>query len=320
MRARFLTVILGTLPLTPAENQGGYPAKFVEKARIEIPALQATTIPPVWTAHALLVAEHPRSSGPVFRAFSRTGDRIAEFTLAIPDAALINVYSHRFALGFDGSLGVGGSAYASDSTGGAFVARISADGQRRTLARLTPLAVPDAVTVAADGSIWVASPGPVEREDPRQDYPVILRVDSSGAPPATVLRRSDLKAPSRLLAPCFLVASPDRIGWYSKAARTYLEFSLDGRLLDRFHGVDDSAGRDIYGAALCADGSAYVGVQVRAGSGATVGWGIYSLDRLHRAWSFTAMPGKGILLGCDGSQLVAVTGPTTVSWFERSGN
>lgn len=320
MQLRFVTVLLGAFPLISAEGQGGHTIEFVEKARIEIPALRVTTIPPVWTAHALLLAEYPRSSAPVFRAFNRAGNLVAEFTLAIPDAALITVSSHRFALGFDGALGVGGSAYASDSAGAAYVAWISADGQQRTVARLAPLAVPDAVTVAGDGTIWVASPGPVRREDPREDYPVILRFDRSGTLLGTVLRRSDLKAPSRLLAPCFLVASPDRVGWYSKGARAFLEFSLDGRLLERFDGADESGGRSVYGAALCADGSTYVGVQVHEPSGATVGWGIYSLDRPRRSWKFSPMPGRGILLGCDESQLVVVTGPTTVSWFERSGN
>jgi hypothetical protein len=320
MQPRFLIVILGIAPLMPAEDRGASSVEFVEKARTEIPALQAARFPPVWTAHALLLAEHSESAAPVFRAFDRTGGRMAEFTLAIPDATLITVLSHRFALGPDGSLAVGGSAYTRDQKGAAFVAWLSADGRPRALTRLSPLAAPDAVTMAADGMIWVASPGPVGREDPREDYPVILRFDRSGALLGTVLRRSELKARSRLLAPCFFVASPDRVGWYSKGARAYLEFSLEGRLLDRFESAEESGERRVNAVALCGDGSLYAGVQVHDAGGAAAGWGIYRFDRRLRVWKFTAMPGKGVLLGCEGDQLAAATGPSTVSWFERRGN
>lgn len=317
MRELLLVLLVGLASLEPAGAQEAQATPFVERARIEIPALRAAPMPPVWTADGLLMAQFAPLVAPVFRAFSRTGDRMAEFTLAIPGASMIIIPLKGFALGFDGSLGAAGSLYWTDSTEGAFVAWVSADGEERAFARLA--VPPDAVTVAADGTIWVSTPRPREESDPDADFPVILRFDKSGAPIKTILRWSDLKTSARWLTQCFLVASRDRVGWYSRGARAYLEFSLDGRLLDRFRAADESRGRAVDSVAMCADGTLYAGVAVLSGSGLIVGQGIYRLDRRERAWRFFPMPPPFLLFGCDGSQLVALTGPSTVSWLEPTG-
>lgn len=317
MRGLLLVLLVGLASLEPAGGQEAQTTPFAERARIEVPALRAAPVPPVWTADGLLVAQLAPLVAPVFRAFSRTGDRMAEFTLAIPGASMIILPLKGFALGFDGSLGVAGSLYWTDSTPGAFVAWVSADGEQRAVARLA--VPPDAVTVAADGTIWVSTPRPREESDPDGDYPVILRFDPSGGPIRTVLRWSDLETSARWLTQCFLVASRNRVGWYSRGARAYLEFSLDGRLLDRFRAADESRGHAVDSVALCADGSLYAGVAVLSGSGLIVGQGIYRLDRHERVWRYIPMPPPYMLLGCDGSRLVALTGPSTVSWLEPTG-
>lgn len=318
MRGLLLVVLVGLASLEPAGAQEAQTTPFVERARIEIPALRAAPIPPVWTADGLIVAQLAPLVAPVFRAFSRTGDRMAEFTLAIPGASMIIIPLKGFALGFDGSLGAAGSLYWTDSTEGAFVAWVSADGEQRAVARLA--VPPDAVTAAADGTIWVSTPRPREDSAPDADFPVILRFDKSGAPhqdDTAVVRPQDVRPVPDPMLPRGLARSRRLV--LEGGARAYLEFSLDGRLLDRFAAADESRGHAVDSVALCADGSLYAGVAVLSGSGLIVGQGIYRLDRHERIWRYIPMPRPFLLFGCGGSQLVALTDPSTVSWLQPTG-
>jgi hypothetical protein len=271
---------------------------LTEKESIEIQLLPGEGTPPVWSGGALLVVENLHSAAPVFRAFDGAGNQVSEFTFPIPGASLLNnVYSyHRFARGFDGSLAVAGSAYADDEQEWvAFVAWISADSRQQTVIRLPRrLSVPDAVAIAADGSIWVAAGGLVHRDAPDEDYDIIWRLDKSGRMLGSSIPRSTVTS-SPTPGASFLVSSSDRIGWYARGAGTYLEFSLDGRVINRFDGVPKDNSPSLFGFGLCDDGgftparNSMTAQERRRIGGSTVSTGNSVRG------SFTPCNGKGVI-------------------------
>lgn len=106
-----------------------------------------------WSGEALLLVEN-REDAPVIRVFDREAKEVFRFSLTIPEAAKIMVVNNSLARGSDGMLAVVGRAFSKDSRGSGFLALVSADGQEQTIVQLYPF-WPHAVTVAADGTIWV---------------------------------------------------------------------------------------------------------------------------------------------------------------------
>jgi hypothetical protein len=109
---------------------------------------------PWWRGGALLALDDGRETAPEIRAFDRAGKLAFQSVFTIPDGRLIRV--RLLARGYDGTVAVEGSAFSSDSRGGAFIAWLSADGRPQTILRTTPFAALD-VTVAADGTLWAAA-------------------------------------------------------------------------------------------------------------------------------------------------------------------
>ncbi len=121
------------------------------------------------------------------------------------------------------------------------------------------------------------------------------------------------------LASCFVV-SRDRVDWFSPAGRAYIEFSLDGRMLDQYRipEILASVNRTPY-PALCEDGSVHLGVIFNKGTDQRAGrngWGIFRLNRDTRQWELQPRSERwGMVFGCDGNAMVTTTDHKRIAWL-----
>ncbi len=274
-----------------------------------------------WSGGVLIAVQDRFSRAPVFRVFDREGRGTANHVFVIPEAARINVYA--FAGGGDGSLVVGGTAFTRDSRGANFLAWVSPDRSEQTTIRTSPFVV-SAVTMAADGTIWVAGHTKRNSAGEQWDYSqhLLRRYDRTGKLLGTSVPWSSLEAPVPHTLPpdnlSQLVSSADRVGWYSPRLRTYLEFALDGTLLKTVTGPNHDE-KDIISLGLCDDGSLFLSVAVLAGPGKARSWSIHALDRQRETWHFLPQQAPwGAIYGCDGSRLATTTDLSTISWLEVS--
>jgi hypothetical protein len=274
-----------------------------------------------WSGGALVVVEYRFSGAPGFRVYDRDGNLTSRFTFTIPDAGLINIYS--FSHGWDGALAMEGSAYTNDSRAAAFFAWVSPDGHQQTVVRTDPF-IPRAVTIAADGTIWVAGD---QRREPgtaadRNQY-LIRRYDKTGKLLGSFIPWSSLTSGTDRMPPSndsVLVSSKDRVGWYSWGAGTYIEFALDGTVISRLK-IPDHLQDEITHVALCDDGSVFVGSSINENPTRKqkASWRIFALDRNRGEWRLIPRDESwGSLYGCDGTRLATTTNFRTISWLEPS--
>jgi hypothetical protein len=278
----------------------------------------------VWTGGAFLFVQDRFSGAPIFRTIDRNGIEVSQFTFTIPGASLINIYSDSVARGLDGSLAIVGTAYTGESRGGAFVAWVSPDRQEQTVIRVSPF-FPHTVTLASDGTIWVAGDEfKKNRKDIDYSQHLVRRYDKNGKLLGSFVPWSSLgtDAPRYFPTPSIrsvLLSLKDRIGWYSPGSNTYIEFSLEGSVVSRFktapHQTDD-----VINVVLCDNGGLFASTQIPRGEDKT-NFGIFSLDRQRSEWSLVPRNEQwGMLYGCDGTRLASTTDFRTVSWLEPTVN
>jgi len=269
----------------------------------------------------MIVISNRRSSSPTIQLFGRSGEAISNVSFTIPGASRINIYDDAFSRGADGTLAVIGTAYTDDNRGTTFLAVLSPDGQQRTVVRLSPF-FPNAVTVAADGTLWVAGHSWEKGKPKDHSQNLLRRYDKSGKLLNTFMAWSEVNNTPHTFAPdafSTLAAFGDRIAWYSRPARTYMEFSLDGKLVRRIETpeVDKDS---IVTFAACTD-AAYLGVSLLATDKRLSSWGIYELGGQGTEWKYLHQEGTwGLLTGCDSSHLASrtsKTGKTKLSWLSR---
>jgi hypothetical protein len=257
---------------------------------------------PVWSGNSLLVLENHSSAAPTIHIYDKSGNEIQKITVQIPDAHLINIYGNLFARSADGFLAVSGSAYTNNNLGAVFLAVISPDGTQ-VVVRTSPY-VPKTIVFAPDGTIWTAGRELAGGADVKENYLVIRRFDKTGKLLSSAVPMSSL--PSGGLHPAirsYIVASKDRIGWFSTIAGQYIELSLDGKELARYTHQISVAG----GAALCDDNSLWVGVQKNDSQGNRE-WNVSTLNRDQRAWSERKQPATTYVYGCSGTTLPTTAG------------
>jgi len=268
----------------------------------------------VWSGGALVFVQDRFSDAPIFRILDRNGAQLSEFRFSIPGAVLINIYDNSVARGSDGALAIVGTAYSDDSRGSMFVAWVSPDGQQQTIIRTNPF-FPEAVTLASDGTIWIAG-----QEGRDYSRPLIRRYDKTGKLLGSFIPWSRLGTAPHTLPFVLSVLLPlrDRVLWYVPRAHTYFEFSSDGSVIEQFESAPHPE-PDIVFVAVCADGGLFATTRIVSGRQQT-NWGIFALDRQRREWSLIPRNEKwGRLLGCDGTRLATTTDHKTISWLEPAG-
>jgi hypothetical protein len=273
----------------------------------------------LWSGSAFVFVKDRFSSAPLFQFFDRNGTQVSEYMFSIPGVSYINIYDNSVALGLDGSLAIVGTAYFDDSKGGMFVAWVSPDRQEQTIMRTNPF-FPAAVTLATDGTIWVAGHDTKPQNEER-DYSqhLIRRYDKTGKLLGSFIPWStlgtDLPFNSSVLLPI-----KDHVGWYSPRSHAYIEFSSDGSVVNRFKSAPHPD-NDLTFGAVCDDGGLFVGDSRPNGPHQTASWGIYTLDRQRGEWSLIPRDEKwGMLFGCDGTRLATTTDFRTMSWLQPTGN
>jgi hypothetical protein len=273
----------------------------------------------LWSGGEFLLVEDRHSSFPTIHILDPKGAEISTFTFSIPGAGPINLWDNSVARGSDGSLALIGTTYFNDSTGVMFVAWVSPDGKEQTIIRTTPF-YPRAVTVASDGTIWVA--GDVHKGKPEKpDYSqeLIRRYDKTGKLLGSFIAWSSLGTNPRIIAPTpviysVLLSLKDRVGWYSPASETYIEFSLEGSVISRFLTAPHSQ-EDVITVALCEGGGLFASTKIVRGEERN--WGIFTLNRQRGDWTLVPRNEQwGMLFGCDGTRIASSTDSSTVSWLE----
>jgi hypothetical protein len=255
---------------------------------------------PRWTGGALVGCEQP---APLIYAFDKSGLQVGNVTVRVPEASEINV--RRATRGRDGSYAFGGIAYL-NSGAAAFLWRVSPDGQRQQ-AFPTGAYIPVDVAVAADGMIWTAG---VQKETAKLshenyvEHDIVRRFHPDGRPAGSWVA---YKGGLHLGQYSFLIAAPDRIGWYPLRGPEYFEFSPDGRILEQYPAAPMSKGQQLKGFALCDDGRGYAGRETYREKGGPELWEVLALDRNTRAWKIVGNTPKskwGWIYGCEGDRLV----------------
>jgi hypothetical protein len=272
----------------------------------------------IWSGGAFLGIDNHDSGTPILSVYDQSGAEIQRVAVQIPGAQLVTTVNNQFARSADGYLAVTGSAYGLGDRAANFLAVISPDGANQTVVRTDPYA-PRALTFVSDGTIWTAgleknTDGIYKEGKYREnaDYFVIRRFDRSGRLLGTNVPRTSLPEPAPLEG-SQLVASKDRVGWFSPMARQYKEFSLDGKELASYrHSVslyDDA------GIALCDDGGVWLSVKADS-TGKTGDTMLVSLNRDLGTWSIGKnQPGGVYLLGCAGTTLVAAPTSDHLQWM-----
>lgn len=266
-----------------------------------------------WTGGNLVVIENRWSPSPTLVTFDRDGKEISRFSFTIPGADLINIYDNSVALGKDGTLAIVGTVDSNDSTGATFAAWVSADRRHQTLIRLASF-FPHSVTVPSDGTIWVSGyQKGVQLGGPAGNrHQAILRYDRSGKLLGSISPLSNIPDSSVVArggSSSILVSLGEGVGWYYPREQAYVEFSLDGSLVNRFRGPQHQD--TVITVAACTNGNVF------AASKNGKDWGIFSLNREQGDWIFTPGHEKwGVLLGCNATSPVSITDSSNISWLE----
>jgi len=276
---------------------------------------------PWWSGGALLALDGTRfTSQPYVRAFDRNGDAMFSAPFQLADGSVHSVY--RLARGSDGIVALAGSAFFNDGARslGHFIAWIAPDGKEQHVFRTS--FVPDEMTVASDGAIWAQAWDGLREKD--RNRGIIRRFDRSGKLLGAFVPKSSLTKYLKVgddIVPSHLVASRDRIGWYSINNREYIEFSLDGSEIRRYPAADLKDLR-FTGAGLCDDGGLFISAEERESKERP--WQVFALDRPSKTWKSVVINeglrsrNWGMIFGCEGSALVTKTagsGSGELTWY-----
>ena len=297
-----------------ATNDRLAPAGSMEMPFTIGPSPFATTL---WTNGAFVVVEDRYSVAPLLRFFDSNGAQVSQFKFSIPGASRINIYDNSVALGLDKALAIVGT-YLDDSRGAMFVAWVSPDRQHQTVIRTNPF-FPAAVTIASDGTIWVAG-HEAKQQNEERDYsrPLIRRYDKTGTLLGSFVPWSSLELDKSILpfAGSTLLPLRDGVLWYCPRAHLYFEIYGDGSVINRFKSAPHPE-PDIADVAVCDGGGVFASTQIRDNSGSQIGWGVFALDRERGEWTLIPRGEKwAVLYGCDGTRLATTTDFRTISWLE----
>jgi hypothetical protein len=188
--------------------------------------------------------------------------------------------------------------------------------------------MPRKIAFAPDGSLWTSG---VERQSPG-DGGVFRRYDRSGKILGAFVPKSMFPDIVVLLdhTGC-LMASDDRVAWYSPRGSRYIEMSLQGNLLTDMAIEPPNDPFNGYGMGLTKNGDVFISAAhfaVAAGGNRVAIWTIYILDRSTRTWRrvferTTDGPDFGHIYGVDSngnSDKLVIAGDERAMFFEITTN
>ena len=256
---------------------------------------------PLWSGRTLLGYELDRTAAPILYSVDRNGNR-EEFLLKLPSVNMVSIGA--IAGGGNGAIAVSGGAYSADAQITTFLVWISPDRKTQIVTRIWPY-VAEKIVFAADGTIWTVGALKNDENDKVLAYNQFRHFETSGKQLAAfvVQTRQSKQLLSNGTTYSWLVASSDRIGWFSNG-NEYIELSLDGTEIQRFDGPDDltESPTSLRGAGLSADNEIALGV------GTKTGLKVFTLDRKSRTWNALLPEEKAThrVAGFDGTTLVTL--------------
>jgi hypothetical protein len=271
---------------------------------------------PQWSGTLIVGFEDNLTNAPLVDAIDRDLNRDG-ISFEIPGANLINIRG--VGGGFDGSILVGGNAFSGDSRRAGFIAWIPPDRRRRTLIQTEPFR-PEAVVMAADGVIWAAGLIWDGKEGRNNTHSVVQRYDTTGKLLSSLQvpgAKSDSHMAGMADGSSHLLASKNRVGWLTNGYE-YVEFSLDGTMLDRFDGPQESGVVGFAGWGLSAENQVVLGLAIGNGSK------VMALDRVARSWAPMPLPGHQPgewvrVIGFDGATLAVDKNPGIIERLKQAG-
>jgi len=303
-----------------------------DRVQLRVSASSATK-PPVydfrydthlsWTGDALVTYEKNESAAPVIHSFDENG-RDMPIVVAIPQAELIHISSA--ARSQDGYTEVAGFAW--DSTGhrAGFISRISPNGTKAEVTRMSGLYLPQLISIAPDGSTWVKGwePGEISGRQINRDASIIRHFNKTGSLDSGFLSQASLSNMPRFRLTDgygFLVTSATRAGWHPGfPGLPYYEF-LNGSAIE-YPSLPMLDGDEfLLGLVITERDEVFASTSVVHGSERPHGYYLYTLDRQARRWRSVALPvgpesaAVQYLIGVRGNTLVFKTQQPGVSQF-----
>jgi len=239
----------------------------------------------------------------VVHLFDKNGVELASVRFVIPGAATVQTNS--VARRRDGVLALSGNAISADGKAAPFLAILSADGKSQQTVRTDPF-YPEAVAIAADGTICTAGWDLRDGRETNFDHGMVRQFDSSGKVIQERIPRSlyptDISRPSPVVD-SLLATAGGRIGWYAPSAKEYFEMVPDGTL--RHWSVAEvlEQRESVVGLALTEDGNAFLGIY----STAKREWGlavVYADGTRRRLPPPAGLTGWARLVGASGNRIV----------------
>lgn len=255
-------------------------------------------------------------------AYDRAGRLVTEAYLRIPGATRLMLRA--IAASPSGILAVGGSAYSSEGALAAFIACFGPSGAVQRLVRTSPFA-PIRMCFTSDGMLWVAGREATPDFKAEAPHDILRRYDGSGRVIQTLLPRDSFVTHDSYhpAVRAFLVASGDKVGFYSPGAREWVELSLSGTVLGRWRGIDLFPPVRVTGAGLTPEGSLYLScVRESASEGDQIPE-YYRLEKSRGVWipvDGSLIAGRGgtfsAIVGADGDALVLLESGSSLSWVQ----
>jgi len=264
----------------------------------------------IWSSQGYLSIADNHGKNPSIEIYGKNGQLSRRIEVDLPGAGLVHVHADCFASAADGTVAVCGTASSDAPAGFPFLALYGPDGILRFVSNTTPYFA-QGLTIAADGNIWTVGIEGVAGKEINPEHLILRRFDQHGVSLGGSAPRSQFPPGQHpaTLTRSILVASSDRVGWYSTPAKLYTEFSLDGKEIGRYT-ID--LVQDTVRVGMCGDSSLWVtstSVQNKTNV-------VAELDRTHSAWvKRPASTGKYIV-GCDNGLLGFKTG-NTISWVQQ---
>lgn len=248
---------------------------------LDLPSSWGSLRVPKWTHGAVMVVQFHDTTAPLL--WIAEPKKTYSVPFAIPGATATYVYD--WDRSFDGSVvALSGSAMDKDGKGSYFIAQIPTNGSTPLITR-DPFYRPRRVAFASDGTIWTAGAEPKGLATAG----IFRHFDRSGKLLGAFVpqgRFADPLVPTDMKSR--LMASSDRVGWYSPRGNRYIELAPDGSILTDIAlpaPPDDSAG---YGMALTKGGTLYISSEhhIVASEGRLpyYTWSISTLDRPTNSW------------------------------------
>lgn len=214
----------------------------------------------------------------------------------------------------NGMVAVTGTAFHRDGSLVSVIVWINSSGEAVRAVRTTPFAALR-ITFAKDGTLWAMGRVHDHEFNPVPGHQILRRYDQEGRLIRTLLPEQTFSSPRRHPADGgFLLAAADRIGVYSVAANEWVEVSLEGEILGRWH-TPPQPSRDVMitGAALTASGDFYLSMQKDGPIASEVSFPVYRFDKPSGTFqpvTLPSVPGSQnglLLLGSEGENLILYT-------------